>query len=923
MFFNKFDFLSPHITLYYNNNKRHLSPLGGLLTIIIFSFSIYMLINFFILIPFPKTSSLIMYRNFETDITNNYFNDSGLFHFIYIYNNESIENDDAIQINSLKRGIIRIYMTYTYYNLEYNSSNLKDNDHWVYDTCNYYVNEDDIKYDYSFSSCIKYYYNSIDKKYYYINYNINFKWPYLRENITNIENTFFAIYIEKCSNNSILNNILGNCTSEEKVNEYLSSFNNIFISFIDNKIQNNNDETPIKIYSHQLHDTLINNDKFFYLHEMKFIPFNFEEAKKIMGKKFNNIFFMFDNDRISKIYNKVNNKLLVAYIFNFKKYINEFKKQDNYILRCFYEIGGASILLYFIFYFFNYILNERIEVRNFQFFLNDKGNKVIHKHINYERNTKYSLKSNMYTNFSNEGNEAYNCFKSTYHQNLMKHDVSNLSNLSNLSNINNSNNNSRINDNNYALNIEKVKTEGKEKSKNSDKVIVINNGTFNNEGNINTNNKINMNINRGKIKSSKFVNKMKDFDSVERVYKTYTYNISQKEKNNDKDKEPQQINNQALLKNKEDSSTINFSNYAKKRILDFNIKKKNYILDYSSRQKILDNSSLSLLNLVNKTKNIHISNSNNNLIQNKEVPEIPLLNLEKSFESISPKNHRIHKKNNFSLPKENLSQKNLISVSRKNENGKNLYSKKLLNKISSKERHFSKNVFNLNLSLEKKKRRKSHQLKNTYREKEKEKDNDNCTEKNKNRKNKKKQKTGGFQNLPEKKKERHLSILSRNSNFMTNNNNKTINLYPSDNNSQINLSKNIIDHYKKFSNLYKIMGKKVAKEIASKSSEIHSKNLKKDKQNSLRCVYSEQQNQKLTYVIKNINLSPKTILNYLCLFRKNENNGVTVLNNFRHKLLSEEYLYILHLNMFIFKQKFGCKSNTEKINLLEELYNDY
>ena len=158
---------------------------------------------------------------------------------------------------------------------------------------------------------------------------------------------------------------------------------------------------------------------------------------------------------------------------------------------------------------------------------------------------------------------------------------------------------------------------------------------------------------------------------------------------------------------------------------------------------------------------------------------------------------------------------------------------------------------------------------------------------------------------------------------MTNNNNKTINLYPSDNNSQINLSKNIIDHYKKFSNLYKIMGKKVAKEIASKSSEIHSKNLKKDKQNSLRCVYSEQQNQKLTYVIKNINLSPKTILNYLCLFRKNENNGVTVLNNFRHKLLSEEYLYILHLNMFIFKQKFGCKSNTEKINLLEELYNDY
>ena len=52
-------------------------------------------------------------------------------------------------------------------------------------------------------------------------------------------------------------------------------------------------------------------------------------------------------------------------------------------------------------------------------------------------------------------------------------------------------------------------------------------------------------------------------------------------------------------------------------------------------------------------------------------------------------------------------------------------------------------------------------------------------------------------------------------------------------------------------------------------------------------------------------------------------SDIFILDNFRKKLLSEEYLYILHLNMFIFKQKYGCKSNLEQGHLLEEIYNDY
>ena len=71
---------------------------------------------------------------------------------------------------------------------------------------------------------------------------------------------------------------------EEKINEYLLYFNNIFISFNNNRIQINNKENPIKKYSHKIYNTLMNNEKYFHIHEMNFIPFNFEEPKNIFQK---------------------------------------------------------------------------------------------------------------------------------------------------------------------------------------------------------------------------------------------------------------------------------------------------------------------------------------------------------------------------------------------------------------------------------------------------------------------------------------------------------------------------------------------------------------------------------------------------------------------------------------------------------------
>ena len=878
MFFNNFDFISPPITLYYNNKIRLSSPLGGLLSILFFFSMMFILIYILVLESFPSKSSLLIYRNFEIDQSYNYFNESGLFHFIWIYNNKSTINNNIIKLNNIKKGIIRIYMTYLYDQYEYNSSNLKDKDHWVYDTCNDYSNKDDLVYDYSFSSCIKYYYNSIHKRYYSIHDNLNFKWPYIRENITDIENkACFATFVEKCSNNSILNDIFGECYSDEKINEYLSTFNNIFISFINKKIEINNKRNIIETYSHKLYDKIINKFKYFYTHELKFTPFNYEEKENIIRKRIKYNSFMFSGERETKIYNEENKNLLLVYVFRFKNYIEEYRKQNNYLINCFHVLGGMIFLIYFIFYILNCFINKRIEVRNFQKFLNDKRGNIIQRHINYEKNKIYSLKSNIYTNISNDGNDQ--SFKSTYFGNFIKNDISN---------IYNSNNNSKINENNYTINIEK----GNEKDfgKKTDNIIVINNGTFMNNEKTSSNNKFKNSIE--KINTLKVDKNLKGLEFIENYNKSYTYT---------KKKEENKQNFFPTFANKE-SNVINFSSYTKNKLKD-DTSEKNEAVDFGSKQKIVDTSSLSLLNYVNKSKNVYLDNSNYNLVQKKEIPSL-------NFESLSPKNksNKMHKKK-YSLPKENISSHNNYH----NENNKIIPYGENKDRNKLKEKYYNMK-YRPSFENLRRERRKSHQARNTFRDKE---NNDKKSSKNKNN-----LMTGIFQIPINNKKERHLSLFSRNSNLW-NNNNKTFNLYPWDNNSQNNLSKNLIQHYKKIHPLHKFMSKNIDKEKISQYSDFNSKYLKKDLKNSFKFEHSFKQSNKLKKIVQKINCTPMIFWNYLCLCREKESNGINILNRFRRKLLSEEYLYILHLNMFIFKQKLGCKTHLDKINLLDELYNDY
>ena len=878
MFLKKFDFLSPNITLYYYNQKRHSSFIGGILTLIMSIITIYIIIHYSLIKAYPNSASLSIFRNYDKKV-NMFFDKSNMFHYLWIYNEKNILKNNIdqnlFQLNNLKKGIIRIYMTYSYEKYDYNASNLKDNDHWVYDTCPNYYYKDDYIYDLSFSSCIKYYYNNNEKKYYSINDNSNFKWPYIKQNISNNENIYLGIFVEKCSNDSILNEILGECYPEEKINEYLYYFNKIFFSFINNKIQINHDNKPIKQYSHKIYDNLNNNKINFYIHDLTFLPINYKHSTGLFSTKINYDFFKLDEDKATKLY-KTNNILLIAYIFHFKEYINEVRQKNNNALEALNCIGGLLFLIYTLFYGFNYILNERIIIRNFHMFLNDKDNSLIQRHINYERNKLYSFKSNIYGNFSNDlfyKNDGYNSLKSTYFGNFMRSDMTHLTHINNLTE-----GNQNINSNKYTIKINRIDSEEKERPKKTDNIIVINNNSFMND---NSKNKYISNSSLEKYNSLKLIDKYDKIENLKGLHKVFTYNRSP----NESKSQTQSISKiKSIIKDNNLSFIKVNKNTKNNKHLETINSKRNESSEHNSKQKIIDTSSISLLNGTNQNK-------------------IPNFFIANSYNDYEIKTHQSNAEQKLSLnPFSKLDTKVLDISNKIVPTPKNSFNQ-LDNNINSIGdispcKKIKKSIKFTDTTLENHERRKSHQTRNNIKS---EKDLDDRYNNHK----LKSKKTGNFLKLPVFKRERHLSLFSRNS------------FIPSERTNEISspkARKSSNEQYQKFTN---VMGKKMQRQ----NSEIDAKTIKKNRKSSFKHL-NYQENNEFIKMIHNSQLSIKNILNYIFLC-KARGNSIYILKDFRQKLLSEEYLFILHINMFIFKQKYGCKSHLDQLYLLDDLYNDY
>ena len=135
---------------------------------------------------------------------------------------------------------IRIYLTYVHNNLE--QSQLHNYDHWVFDECREGIDNKDISKDlfekivnFTNAACIRYYFNSEENKYYSLEEK-GFIWPHLEHGISRLDNVFLTSILERCSNDSVLTKILGDCASTESIEEYIKRYFGFYMNLVDTSV---------------------------------------------------------------------------------------------------------------------------------------------------------------------------------------------------------------------------------------------------------------------------------------------------------------------------------------------------------------------------------------------------------------------------------------------------------------------------------------------------------------------------------------------------------------------------------------------------------------------------------------------------------------------------------------------------------------
>ena len=394
--FEKLDFLSPKITLFYKYKKRHSSAIGGLLTFIMIIICISYILKFIFRLILHTSPSVIFYKKYEKDLSKYYLDSSTIPHLIWFINNNFISEFNTKSI--------RIILLDEENNYAANTSNLKNYEHWVYDSCeksdfndyenyedlifnDYYINKSYNEKDISKAICIRYYYDKTEKRYFSSRNrtsNSKFKYPYLDHGISNRNNTIMSIIIEKCSNNSETNNILGTCEKEENINNYLREINYAYIQVLDHKVDITNYHAPIKSYFMGLSSFLLHNNAY-EINSINFSPLLIRSNQNFLnGDYIEKNSIIIDNTQNTII--SSNNKIISKYLFCLQNYKQIYERKYIDLIDTFSSIGGILQFCYYVFYIINYFYNDFILILNTQnLFLNDPKNKKIAKLMTFNK----------------------------------------------------------------------------------------------------------------------------------------------------------------------------------------------------------------------------------------------------------------------------------------------------------------------------------------------------------------------------------------------------------------------------------------------------------------------------------------------------------------------------------------------------------
>ena len=476
--FANIDFLSPPITLFHLGKRTHTSRIGAtlfiILIIICFSYAIFLIYN----LVSHKQMTYIFHKKFEYEAGYYSFNSSSVFHFIQIFS-----PDNGGYFDKFDSRYIRAYTTYAKSNLTYDNLDLYD--HWVFDQCR--KNVDDEGLDPSLFSnvenftngvCIRYFYNSKEKKYYSLGAD-GFKWPHLEHGMAQRSNIYLTTIIQKCSNDSIINEIFGECPSQKEIDDYLSKYFGIYLYFTDTQIDPTDFKKPVRQFL-QVVSTGIGTSQAYVECHIHFSPVRIlTKIGSIFGKSYETNSFYFDFNRKGSANNAGQKYFTITrYYHLMQNNIQIYERRYNNVFDILSEIGGIVQFIFYFFYWINYIYNLFIvdADTNSMFFSLDQNK------VGQRRNTHFSL------------NQISNDIKTNENDNKIYNIQNNILNITNnkVNKIKNSfylnSNGKKENSNNFQSNDSIVKNNSSDKFNNkkinSSAVDILNKNNIIKEKNI-------------------------------------------------------------------------------------------------------------------------------------------------------------------------------------------------------------------------------------------------------------------------------------------------------------------------------------------------------------------------------------------------------------------------------------------------------
>ena len=429
------DFLSPQITLFFFEHRAHTSKIGGFLVISMLSLSFLYISYLVYLVLSHKKETSVYFRRFESEIGQYSFNSSSIFHFIQFFSPESGGYFDEYNPK-------HIYIYITFVHSRFKESNLGLYDHWVFDRCRKDI--DDANVDKSLlanvdnftnSACIRYYYNSKIRQYFPLG-SKEFIWPYLEHGTASRNNVYLTTIVQKCNNDSVINNIFGKCPSQEEIDDYINKFIAIYLYFTDTQIDPLNYKNPIQSYLNTIISG-IGTKQTFVENYIYFSPVQVRTKEgDLFTKTYNENSFYFDMNRKGAASNSEEYYKLVKYYHLMQNSIQIYERRYNNIFDILPQIGGVTQFLFYIFFWLNYFYNKYIiayDTNSLFFNVKETKRKSSERIID---NIKKAGNNNNDNNIINNNNYADS-------NNININDINNLNNkIYNFHSINKNNNNS-------------------------------------------------------------------------------------------------------------------------------------------------------------------------------------------------------------------------------------------------------------------------------------------------------------------------------------------------------------------------------------------------------------------------------------------------------------------------------------------------